>query len=250
MFILDQYKNQKLKSYTNEEYLALQIWQLENTFRNNAGAIKDINLNYIAMSKLYAEEFELTLDVSDDYIIFNNHPLLNDEIKKQEQLVIENCEVQDSLFIYKPSTIRSLLCYPMRKRPIINPTTNDIIGILVIAIKYKVGEFRAQYLKHVIGVNKKIEFNIPEKLTDVQQQIILCLLHGYNSRKEIAKIISSSTKNEVNEIRIKNLLSTLYDKFECNSSAQLIQIITKYPFEFELPRDLAEEGSNYLFWKN
>lgn len=248
MFISNKYQTKIQKVYTNDEYLALQIWKIENIFQDTPGAIKDINFNYIAMTEAYAKEFEITIKQDcDKYLSTNtNHKLFTTEIKEHESKIINNLEVQDSVFIYKPSTFQKPLSYIMRKRPIINPSTNDVLGIFIAAKQHQVGSFRAQFLRHMFSLNKSNNIQITKnQLSDEQQRIILCLLYGYQSRKEIADIISENSSQQVNTIKIKNLLSSLYDKFECSTLSQLLQEIAKQPLEFNFIMDLVEEG-NYL----
>jgi|GEM_PF-5268538 len=245
MYRLDYSARQKAEpaNYNNDEYLAWQIWLLEGIFQNTLMSIKNANLDFIAASDSYVQEFELAHnkdDVNEGFLY--NAKLSTTEICEQEYNILENQVFQDSVFLYKASNSKSLSTYVMRKRAIINPANNQGVGILIVAKKFILGEFRIPFLKQFLGMNKKMKLPNAD-LNSQQQQIMLCLLYGYHSRKEIAAILSQSSTTAINETRIKNLLSNLYDKFECSTPTQLMQQINLHEIELEIPIDLAKEGN-------
>lgn len=245
MYRLDHLSKQNLesKSYSDEEYLAFQIWLLGNIFQDTLMSVKDAKLDFVAASDSYVREFEIVHNgMNTDTISLYNAKLATPEICEQEYNILENQIFQDSVFLYKSSNSTSLSTYVMRKRAIINPDNNQAVGILIVAKKFVMGEFRVPFLKQFLGMSKKMKLPHAD-LNSQQQQIMLCLLFGYHSRKEIAAILSQASTAAINETRVKNLLSNLYDKFECSTPRQLIQQINQYGIELEIPMNLAKEGS-------
>ncbi len=244
MYIWDQYQdNVRLPhNLSDEEFLALYILQLKHLFRYEISAIKNLDLEYIAMSDAYIREFELanSLVVQDDLITVTNSILLSPEIFEQERAIIENQELQDSFFIFKKSNSKSLSNYVVRKRSIINPSTNNPLGIAIVMARCAAGFMRKEYIKQIFGLSRnRFKFD-SYKLTDAEQQIAFCLYLGYHSRKEIAGILSSISDSTFNETRIKNIFKALYEKFECNTPGQIIQLLTKFEVDINIPPFIGE----------
>lgn len=238
-------ENVKTKAYSDDEYLAFQIWQLSNTFQRTLMAIKDVNLNFVAITASYAKEFDFNTNLNSTNInALENEKLSTIDIQNQEHDLLQNQQLQDSIFLYKAKNSKTLSAYLMRKRPIINPDNNHGVGVLIVAKQQEIGEFRSLFLNKLLGINKKMKLpDLNAELNDHQYQIMLCLLYGYHSRKEIAAILSDNSTKGVNEIRIKNLLSNLYNKFECSTPTQLIQQISQSRVKLEIPVDSTKEGS-------
>ncbi len=250
MYILDCYKNTPItkKQFSDEEFLALQIFQLENVFHRELCAIKNTNLEYVAISELYAKEFELnnSLSIGKEIILFNTTAIVSPSIEQQEKIIMKDNEYQDSLFLLKKQNKNALSPYALRKRPLINPTTKNIVGIVIVATKYKSALIYKQYLKRIFSIfNKNIKPTLDNiSLGEQQRQIILCLMLGYHSRKEISNILSLYTQKSINERRVKTELEKLYEKFECGNTEMLIQFLVNSEIDIELPPDILKEGNH------
>lgn len=48
---------------------------------------------------------------------------------------------------------------------------------------------------------------------------------GFHKRKEIAAIIEKSTTRELTDLQIRNSLQTLYERYKCNSTIELTELI-------------------------
>lgn len=225
MLILDQYKSTSHISHrtqSNKEYLATQVWQLKCVFASEISAIKDINLEYLAFSKPFAEAFKFNESFLDRPMSISNS--IEREIAEQEQRILVDKVMYDSLYQFKPEP--NIEMYLMRKRPLINPVTGDCVGISILAAKLDIAKQRRVVLKYFMGqqISSESVLSTPE-LTDQQQQIIACILLGFQQRKDIAKILENITDNAYDEVRIKNQLQGLYQKYKCASLNELVNLV-------------------------
>lgn len=226
MFILNQYKSLPHNEQSNEEYLAVQIWQLKHVFFNEISAIKNVNLEYLAFSKPFAEAFKFDETLLDRPI--SALTMIEQEIIQQERQILIDKALHDSIYQFKPEP--NIEMYLMRKRPLINPATGDCVGILILAAKLDMAKQRRIVLRYLLG--KQINSDsvlAPAEFTEQQQQILSCMLLGFQQRKEIARILENTTDNGYNEIKIKNQLQALYQKYNCASLNELVDVaVTNY----------------------
>ncbi|MBX9866482.1 MAG: hypothetical protein K2Y14_06165 [Burkholderiales bacterium] len=242
MLIFNKYKPLPQATQSNEEYLGTQIWQLKHVFFNEMSAIKNSTLKYLAFSKPFAEAFKL-----DDSILDKSRPILSSidqEIEQQEQHIIINQLRNDSIYQSEKPNIDM---YLMRKRPLTNPSTGDCVGILILAAKLDIGKERRVILRHFLGKQVPIGSTLPtSEFTQKQQQILTCILLGFQQRKDIAKILENMTNDNYNEIFIKNQLQTLYQKYNCTSLNELVDaVVSNYKNIGQFPgANLNEEVYN------
>ncbi len=247
MFILKQYQNNvSFQAELNDnDFLAMQVWMMHNVLVNEPIAIKNNNLEYVALSDKFIETFNKNkLDRSElSYNKLDLGELNSIETHNQEQRVIDNLVIQHSMYILKID--KNLSYFLMRKRPLINPTTNVVVGILIIARKIELWRLHKEYIKQLVKpVFSKREIS-KVSLSDQQRQIVFCMILGFHSRKEISEILSTITNENYNETRIKNSIKRIYDKFECNSTVELLNLICNTSIKIDLPIENVPEG-NYV----
>lgn len=245
MIVADKYKNCALDMLSNEKFLALQLWELKHVFYNEASAIKNAKLEFVGFSNQFAAEFHLDASALGRSLvdIANIDPRVSLEITEQEQDIINTGQLSDTVFNFTYN--KSLTNYFIRKRPLINPATGDVVGIIIFAIKFDPLEQRKVVLNNFLRKILPRQTVNSEKLNEAQQQIVTCLLMGFHQRKEIASILSNITDKEFSETRIKNSLHTLYQKFSCNSPGELINLIAASgDIEFKLSGIKIPDGSH------
>lgn len=225
MLILDKYKFNQSIVQTDSEYLVEQIQHIRDIFSNETIALKNTNLEYLAFSRMFADTFgfdERILDSANDLDPSNKSQR---EVIGLERQVILNKVANDSTYQFKLDKQTNI--YLMRRRPLINPSTNNCVGILIIARRIDPAVNRRVILKYFMG---KSEVGMSEPLTtevtEYQQQIINCMLLGFYQRKEIALMLKNMTNVESSEWQIKRQIQDLYQKFRCNSPSELINLIT------------------------
>lgn len=223
MMILDKYKNKKLSELSNQEFLLSQIWQLKNVFFDELSLIKNTDLEYVAFSTPYAEEFQQDETLLGKRSLVNVNEKLNNDMLEKEQQALKERKLFDLIHQFKLG--RETKLFMMRYRPLINPATDDCVGLIVFAIKMEVMSQRRMIIKHFLGLSG--DYVIPEEsLSEKQQQVITCLLLGFQQRKEIADVLGKVTDKKYNEGQIKTLLEGLYRKFRCSSFSELMNVIT------------------------
>lgn len=222
MFILNQYQSAPIHSQSNEEYLITQVWQLKHIFFNEISAIKNINLEYLAFSKPFAEAFKFDETLLDRPI--SALTMVDQEIIQQERQILIDKVLHDSIYQFKPEP--NIEMYLMRKRPLINPETGDCVGILILAAKLDMAKQRRIVLRYLLGKQINADSVIaPAEFTEQQQQILSCMLLGFQQRKDIARILEAMTGKQCDEVRIKNQLQALYQKHNCGSLNELMNLV-------------------------
>lgn len=222
MLILDKYKSSNFISQSNEEFLITQVWNLKHIFFNEISAIKNMNLEYIAFSEPFAEAFQFNQGMLDKRLKVNNK--VDQEIIQQEQALLQSKVQHDTIYQFKHQ--QHIDTYIMRKRPLINPANNECVGLLILAAKADITFRRRLMLKHFMGGDVSHSSMLPQAdLTKQQQEIITCLLLGFQQRKEIAIILESINGTRYNERGIKQRLEELYQKFDCTSLHELMDLV-------------------------
>lgn len=248
MFIANNYQKDidNLPNLTDHEYMTLQIWLLKNVFNNQIASIKNNNHEFVAFTDKFATEF----GANDDLLCkaASLLPGMNDndyiEIHNQEEMIIKSREFQNSMYLLKKDN--KVINYIMRKHPLVNPATNNCVGILINTRRFIPDLFRRVMLSKFIPLPKSNLETCPPELSEQQKQVAFCLLLGFHSRKEIATVLSTMNKSEYNETQIKNTLQALYNKFECHTPGQLLDLISAGKISIELPASIILTG-NYLF---
>ncbi len=228
MLTIDKYNQilNNIKPYTNQEYLELQVWFFKNAFYTEAAAIKDTSLRFVAFSNAFGEAFNLNYSCLGKRLkdVININQSVCEKIEENEKKIIEKQKSQDSIF--HVNVDKQHFSYLVRKRPLINPATSKTVGLIDFSIKFDVIKVRRLLTKNSkYKAYSNVTMN-QEYFSEQQQQIITCLLLGFHKRKEIADILEKITNNEVSENQVKYLLNTLYDKYKCDSTGDLIDLIS------------------------
>lgn len=222
MLILNKYKSNNYKIQSNEDFLISQVWNLKHIFFNEISAIKNIGLEYLAFSEPFAEAFKFNQTMLGKVSAQNSK--IDKEIIQQEQEILLNMVQHDSVYQFKCE--QNIDTYIMRKRPLINPASNECVGLLILAAKADITFRRRLMLKHFIGGGVSYSSILPQaELTKQQQEIITCLLLGFQQRKEIAAILESVNGTEYSERKVKQRLEELYQQFNCTSLHELMDLV-------------------------
>lgn len=245
MYIVKQLQSDVItqRHMSNEEFLQHEIYELYNIFRDEMFSIKNIDLEYVAISEKFAEEFGLDASYlgSSKSMPDGVNGKIQADMIEQERGIIEELSSQYSAYFYKKDN-KVTFC-AMRKRRLINPFTKDVVGIFIVATKVDPGIVRKHMVKNLFQKPAKYTTEIPTNLTKQQQQIIFCILLGFHSRKEISGLLTQMTNEKYSETRIKNALQGLYQKFECNTTSGLLTMISHDQIKIDFPAGLVLEGS-------
>lgn len=242
MFVNKRYTEMisRISPSSDEDYLQLQLDELSQLFFREASAIKNTNLEFIAFSNTFAEEFN-----------FDNFHLGKrfEDIPDQAPLLVENIRKQDLSILASKTPQNSLLytkirnenkCYIVRKFPLINPATNNCVGILIFPTKIDMLNIRRMVSIQILKRTANSSIVIDKKFSEKESLIITSLLLGFHKRKDIAAILEKWTDNEFSELQIRNSLQTLYERYKCNSTSELIELIcTSQDAPYQLPEKLS-----------
>ena len=228
MIIHDAYKD-ALKNtaiFSDKEFLITQIWSLKHVYCNECAAIKNVNLALISYTNQFASSFNLTEESLGHTFKYQSSisPEVLDEIEMQELSIIANKQFKSTIFNYTNSGIYKN--YLMYKRPLINPSTNNVVGILIFSVIFDPMIVRKFVNKFILPKPKAIQHTYNVQLTEQQHFIITCLLLGFHSRKEIASILGNATNKIYSEDQIKDVLRVLYRKLNCENTNDIVNLIS------------------------
>lgn len=247
MFIAKEYTDKLNRSsrLSDEDALCMYIWYVNNVCNNEIAFIKNSRCEFIAFTEPAREEFDFSPEMlGTTFYAAANIPLkIRQDIHEQESRLLEDRIVQKSFYFYqKNNEIRH---YLVRKRALINPDTNHVVGIQVNTERFFPNLHRKFLQREFLGISDQLQDNSRAVLTPIQKQILFCLLIGISNRKEIAQTLTSITSCAISEVKIKNELQVLYHRFNCSYSSQLIQLVLSEQTSLDLS-ELPISPGNYL----
>jgi len=96
--------------------------------------------------------------------------------KSGEKAIIKDKTAQDTMLHVTLDKQDGQVSYLMRKRPLINPTTQDTVGIMIFASKFNLARVRRMFLKaqkHKLFAENSVDIS---PFTEHQQLVVNCLL--------------------------------------------------------------------------
>lgn len=154
MFITNKYSQliKSIDSYTDEEYL--QLDELNQLFFREASAIKNTQLEYIAFSNTFATEFNFNsnqLGKKQENLPNQNQKLIQDTTRQESAIIISK-KPQNTLLNTKINNQNN--CYFVRKFPLVNPATNNCVGLLIFPTKIDILNFRKLISNRIFNRHK------------------------------------------------------------------------------------------------
>lgn len=227
MHIHSNYLNY-LNSFTeldDEQFLAFHIWQMIHCRPYEMSLIKNTSCEFIAFTQKMQTEFNLPLGILGK--TFQQMglvaPNISQDIHRQELNLINTKTQQNSFYFYK-NQAGITNSYLVKKQPLINPNSDNVVGILINTERVRPNLMRSFLLKQHNSATQHTPL-ITKDFTYIQKQIILCLIIGISGRKEISQTLSKLLNEDITEIKIKNSLQQLYKDFHCSDSQQLVNTI-------------------------
>lgn len=233
------------KKLADHDFLALHIWQIMNYPPDEMAVIKNQRCEFLAITDKMASEFNLSADIlGQAFTAVAAIPLeVSTEVVRQELQLIEHVSRQMSFYFYRnPHGVTK--SYMVRKRALVNPDSGNVVGILVNTEPASPNIMR-KFLISQDKLPRRARASESGNLTQLQIQIILCLLTGINSRKEIAQLLSRLTASDISDVKIKNSLQLLYKEFNCSNVQQLTDFLLSNPSMYDFTEYPISPG-NYL----
>lgn len=231
----------------NQEYFE-QYLKAFNTLHAHSSAglgfVKDTNSIYQATSP----EFNLhmggtsqkTIIGKNDYQVhvLSKFPELISTIVEQDRMVQLNRREQAFLSVNPGQT-----AYVIRKYPIINPSTHEVVGLRgVLAPFLLIHPLNILYKMHGLSfTTQPITNEIDIKTTERQHLVLFLTIFNYSSR-EISEILNN-IGIKLSAIRINDHIQNLKYIFRANSKDELVAKALAHDYHLCIPRKLLKIGT-------
>lgn len=257
---LEILKSQQNKFVEDLQYLHEYIQSFYKIYSQEIACVKNCDLQYIAATQNFAKligvnlpEIILIKDKDLPYAISKNSQL---SFKYDEHILKSKIQIS-FLDISEYST--GLGIYIFNRKPIINPFTKNVLGVLYVGEKYKLVNL-SNSLLYMYGNNKKdiniINHNSIMRESKLilglkQSEVLFCLLLGLREDKAIANFINNIKGSNYSSYTINNAIKELFRKFDTNSRDSLIQIAFSENYDSIIPQTLIKCGTypiNYGYY--
>ena len=171
--------------------------------------------------------------------------LQQDREIEQERLARNILEIQDYY--------TGFAAYNTIKSPIINPSTNNVLGTYAQGVKLEIN-FGLKAILDIYGTrfskyssmyvcNSLSKF----KLTEVERDILFCICLGISRHKDIAHLLSAIYKRNVDHsTTVNDTFRRLYRKLDCNTPTQLLEFAIYNNLHLQIPSSFLPTGSYIL----
>lgn len=213
--------------------------QIEIGLPNLIYTIKDLDSKIVYVSNLYAIMVNHTLD---ELIGTTGLPPKTgkydpkNSIEEDKQVITHKKRYEFLKIGRFCNKIQPLI---VMKDPIINPTTQNVVGIYYLWKKLSMSSFSHEIINsfNEIGVNKTAT-NIGVKLSKREKQVIFLFLANLSSQ-EIANALSQMDNKAITKSTIDGLFTEqLFVKFEVHNRVALKNALIKHGFDRVIPSEL------------
>lgn len=222
-----------------------------NNDEREVAFIKDQNFNYRYASTGYLESLYPQDTITLDYIKGRSFSAINNEFQGKilSDLAYQDQLVRSSLYAYSSVLMgvhnKVIL---IRKRPIINPSTNNFVGILGTARPFMLPHL-LKFIHTVNGLTLDSESDARENTLDhaltPRQSLVLFLCINRYSYTEIAAI-ATSIGEKMSPEQVNSYLDNLKHLFGVRGKVQLIKKALSLKYHLCIPRQLVRAGSFLL----
>ncbi len=203
--------------------------------------IKDINSVHLYCSKYFLEEVLAIdpsriigrLNIEDDTQRFS--PI--DQIIAEDQGIVKRRKSQ--AFLKLNNFNDGIKPRIFIKSPIINPATNNVVGLIYQGMDWSLINFNQQLIKaHQLFKPHNKEMQDLPKLTKREKQIIFFFLAKLGSQ-EIADILYTIENKHISKSTIDSIfIDRLYIKFDVNNRQALYNKLLQLGYDRLIPSDL------------
>ena len=235
------------KKMNDDDFLNFYCSSADVVFNNGEDEvifIKDKNFNFKYRSPAYLEQLAPDGSVGLDEKALTQTQQSSSDLAIQQDIEIKTSR-QAKNFLYVDVYNRIGL---IRKRPIINPSTNNVVGILGTVKPFSMPNIlnlihKMNNITHGIA-NKMQKIPLSLVLTERQQMVLFLYLNKY-SNTEISDIITSIS-DKMSKSRVNDHLENLKYIFQVRSKEQLIEKAISLGYHVLIPRKFLKIGS-YAF---
>ena len=235
----------------DDEYLEQYIMHIYRFKFNQICSIKNTDLAYIAITPSFAsmlgfDTAENAIGVKDEAVPCNVSEMA-ETFYTWDREVLQNRTAQQTINVLDFHTGLAIL--KCKKEPIINPATNNILGIFNHYTQFNVNAtleaifnmHASPFGKH--SISNRDNRNTPS-FTTMEVEVLFCTCLGLTNKKEIAKFLSIIHKREIrDDTTVHDAFKRLYKKLSCNNQVQLLESAVAHNLHLEVPQTLLPYGS-------
>lgn len=201
--------------------------------------VKNIDSDHVYVSPSLQRLTGIKFNPEHPQISFWIHYSVED-IRKDDLWIMENRKTKSFLVVDKFGG--EIIPRIFVKRPLINPDTNNLIGVFYQSFDYTqfniIQEISRLFSKKVETKASVDEVSTEYKLSPRQKQVVFFFLSNLNSQ-EIADFISTLNKKSITKSTIDSIFSEqLYDKFDVVNRIELRQKLLDLGFDKMIPKNL------------
>lgn len=244
---LQIWNNQKRKQLPDKEFLEEFVLAFYEIFFNEMASIKNNKSQYIATTTSFAN----LIGVAVQDIILKTDAEIPSKFSKYADLFYEYDRAVEQLkkpisFLDINEYFNSIGAYVFHKKPVINPHTNNVLGVLYYVEQYKVTNL-LNMLRKMHNPKSKIDHvGRPVKLGTKQSEVLFCILLGIKGDKVIAHFINEIKGSCYTQQTVSNAVKELYKKFDTNDRYSLLQQAIAQNFHLQIPISLVKYGRYVL----
>jgi hypothetical protein len=236
------------------EYFERTIIDMYRFNSNKICIIKDPNSVYAAVSPVFANmigcSIETALNKKDEEIPYRNVAELAETFYKQDREVIKSKTSKHMLDVINYNTGLAIL--KVVKKPIINPATDNVLGVFYSATEFKVNTvlstilslYGSRFGQDHSGIDiSPSEVLNNSNLSELEFDILYCICLGINTTGSITQLLSCIYNSVIDDTQIDKVFKSLYEKLSCSNHLQLLEIAIANKLHLKLPRKLLPFGS-------
>ena len=235
----------------DEEYLEQYIMHVYRFKYNQICSIKNTDLAYIAITPSFAnmlgfDNAEHAIGAKDENVPCKVSDMAQ-TLYTWDHEVLQSRTTKQTINVLNFHTGLAILkCI---KEPIINPATDNLLGISNHYTRFNVNAtLEAIFNIHnsPFGQNSisSKDNNNTLSFTSMEVEILFCTCLGLTNKKEIAKFLSIVHKKEVRaDTTVHDAFKRLYKKLSCNNQVQLLESAVAYNLHLAVPQTLLPYGS-------
>lgn len=245
--IRDEFHTQKQNDY---EYFinTLKSFYLLTSNTQSVSFIRDNNDIYATTSDKFAKLVGYTINEllgKTNFELIEKGSSLSKIYAEQDKQVRKLRKKLHFLDIHDKSEKVNLYIY--RKSPIINPSTNSVLGVYCVVEEYKPrsGIYALNKIYNRYKNNNLIDKI--DRLTPREQEVLFCVSNGMIERKLISNFLSDIHQKSIGaDTTIKDILSSLYGKTGCTSMSDLMNYAIKIGQNQNIPMSLLKSTKKNL----
>ncbi len=211
-------------------------------------SIKDIHSKHIFCSDFTAE----LIGIKPSQIIgkkiwlplYDNDASFEDILVAEDQMIIQSREAK---VVLKINRIHSeLVPYTCIKAPLINPETNNVVGLFFQGFEMVETLFQKHAIKTLVSDKNSMNLSNLPHLSKREKQVVFFFMANLSSQ-EIAEMIYKIERKKVAKSTIDSLFNDqLYAKFNVYSRPELYKKLQELGYDQLTPKELLTRSSTIL----